>query len=347
METEGEKGDEEGITEKIPGGLDTLLCVQVAQRQEDQDTPCFNTTADPDLPVPAAPRHATVSDPPDHFFSSSLLPSSPPCPPCLRGSTASSERETGQATPMGPRLPHVPAQPALRLGMRMVSGLSEAHAKIIEAARQDGLFISLDEFTRRTGLTRPVLAKLSEANAFGSLAVDRRQALWDSLGQETKAGSLPLLSGAQDDDELPALLPPMPDDEQVLADYLSQGLSLRAHPMQFHRELLTSLGIVSAFELATIPNGRFVRTAGVVLVRQRPGTAKGITFVTLEDETGSINLIIKQDVWQKFYRAARTASALIAHGRMQSKDGVTHVLVSRLMDLSEELGLQSQSRDFH
>jgi error-prone DNA polymerase len=117
--------------------------------------------------------------------------------------------------------------------------------------------------------------------------------------------------------------------------------------MQFHRERLNGLGIVPAWGLPNVPNGRFIRVAGVVLVRQRPGTARGITFVTIEDETGAVNLIIKQDVWQKFYRVARTASALIAHGRMQSKDSVMHVLVSRLLDLSEELGLQSQSRDFH
>jgi error-prone DNA polymerase len=252
------------------------------------------------------------------------------CPPCLRGFN-----------------PQSAYQSALRLGLRMASGLQQAHATIIEQARRDGPFQSLDDFTRRTRLSRAVLAKLSEADVFVSLNSDRRRALWDSLGQETRAGALPLLEHLADHDEPPALLPVMAEDEQVLADYLSQGMSLRAHPMQFHRQRLNALGIVPASGLPEVSNGRFLRVAGVVLVRQRPGTARGITFVTIEDETGAVNLIIKQDIWQKFYRAARTASALIAHGRMQSKDGVMHVLVSRLLDLSEELGLQSQSRDFH
>jgi error-prone DNA polymerase len=105
---------------------------------------------------------------------------------------------------------------------------------------------------------------------------------------------------------------------------------------------------VPAERLATHPANRHVRVAGVVLVRQRPSTAKGITFVTIEDETGVANLIVRQDVWQRFYRAARTAAALVAHGRLQRQGRVIHVLVTRLEDLSEMIrGLESQSRDFH
>jgi error-prone DNA polymerase len=105
---------------------------------------------------------------------------------------------------------------------------------------------------------------------------------------------------------------------------------------------------VPAAELVNIASGRVVRVAGLVLVRQRPGTAKGITFVTIEDETGAANLIIRPDVWQKFYRPARTASALVAHGRLQNERDVIHVLVTKLEDLSELIrGMRSQSRDFH
>src|SRR5690606_18455148 len=135
--------------------------------------------------------------------------------------------------------------------------------------------------------------------------------------------------------------------EQTLADYQTAGLTLRAHPISFHREALYGLGVVPAARLEQMENNGYVRVAGLVLVRQRPGTAKGITFVTLEDETGTANLIIRQDVWQRFYQAARTASALIAHGRLQRQEGVTHVLVARLEDLSQLLaGLRAKSRDF-
>jgi error-prone DNA polymerase len=140
----------------------------------------------------------------------------------------------------------------------------------------------------------------------------------------------------------------MPPQEEVFADYRTTELSLRKHPMAFHREWLGAQKIEAAEALEWLPKNRMVRVAGLVLVRQRPGTAKGITFVTLEDETGVANLIIRPDVWQKYYRPARTASALIAHGRLQREHGVIHVLVTKLEDLSERLaGMRSQSRDFH
>ncbi len=143
-------------------------------------------------------------------------------------------------------------------------------------------------------------------------------------------------------------MPPLELPDEVVADYRTAGLSLKAHPIEFHRQRLEQLGIVPASRLATHPANRHVRVAGIVLVRQRPSTAKGITFVTLEDETGMANLIVRQDVWQQFYRVARTAAALVAHGRLQRHGRVIHVLVSKLEDLSEQLrGLGKQSRDFH
>jgi error-prone DNA polymerase len=239
-------------------------------------------------------------------------------------------------------------QPALRLGLRMIGGLSETHARQIEAVRRAGPFRSLDDFTRRSGLSRAVIKRLAAADAFASLVIDRRAALWQALGQEDARHARPLLAGLVDDSEPMAPLPPMPLDKQVVADYQTAGLSLRAHPLSFQRPRLEELHVVPAARLIGLADGRPVRVAGLVLVRQRPATARGITFVTLEDETGVANLIIKQDVWQKFYRAARTATLLLAQGRLQSKEGVIHVLVSRLEDLSELLAdLDSQSRDFH
>ncbi len=239
-------------------------------------------------------------------------------------------------------------QGTLRLGLRRVSGLSETHARAIEQARRDGPFRGWEDFVRRTRLSRAVVARLAGADAFSSLALDRRGALWQALAEEKQPRPLPLFEPSEAADEPAVPLPPLDPREEVVADYRTAGLSLRAHPMQFERARLDALGVVPAVRLATHPADRHVRVAGIVLVRQRPSTAKGITFVTLEDETGTANLIIRPDVWQRFYRPARTAAALIAHGRLQRHGEVIHVLVSKLGDLSERVrGLGSQSRDFH
>jgi error-prone DNA polymerase len=255
---------------------------------------------------------------------------------------------------------------ALRLGFRMVSGFSEAHARRIEEAQAAGPFRSLDDFARRTGLTRAVIVRLAKAGAFGSLGLDRRGALWHALAQEARQERLPLFEEKEEwkmrnepckieIEEEPEPKPPRHDiplprmspAQEVLADYRTTGLSLRAHPMRFLRKGLEGMGVVPAQRLATWPNGKPVRVAGVVLVRQRPGTAKGITFVTLEDETGTANLIIRPDVWKKFRTAALGATVLLAHGRLQREGLVIHVLVTRLENLSGRMQeLTSQSRDF-
>ena len=135
--------------------------------------------------------------------------------------------------------------------------------------------------------------------------------------------------------------------EEVLADYRTAGLSLRAHPMQFLRQRLSERGVRTAKSLADLPNGRPVRVAGIVLVRQRPGTAKGITFVTLEDETGTANLIIRPAVWKRFREAAHGATLMLAEGPLQREGQIIHVLAAKLEDLSPWLQrLRRQSRDF-
>ena len=257
---------------------------------------------------------------------------------------------------------------ALRLGFRMVSGLSEAHARRIEEAQSAGPFRSVDDFARRTGLGRAVIVRLAHAGAFESLGLNRRGALWHALAQAVKQEPLPLFEGPRHDRPRPTAsgenrgtggpqsataqpeevpLPPMSPAQEVLADYRTTGLSLRAHPMSFLRKGLDAMNVVPAERLAAWPDGKPVRVAGIVLVRQRPGTAKGITFVTLEDETGTANLIIRPDVWKKFRAAALGATALLAHGRLQRDGQVIHVLVWRLEDLSGRMEeLRSQSRDF-
>ncbi len=142
-------------------------------------------------------------------------------------------------------------------------------------------------------------------------------------------------------------LPQMSAAEEVLADYRAQGLSLEAHPMKFLREGLNRLGVSPAARLKRLPNGVPVRVAGIVLVRQRPGTAKGITFVTLEDETGVANLIIRPDVWKRWRSAALGATILLAYGRLQRQGRVIHVLTTKLENLSSRMkDLGSKSRDF-
>ncbi len=236
--------------------------------------------------------------------------------------------------------------PAIRLGMRLVQGLSESHAESILRARKRGPFRSTEDLARRAHLPRKALTALSEADALGSLGMNRRQALWEALGQDPKARELPLLADLAAEDDTLVELPELSAAAEVAQDYETTGLTLRAHPISFVREELNRLGIAPAEQLATLPADGLVKVAGLVLVRQRPSTAKGITFVTLEDETGVANLVVHQNTWERFYQAARTAAAMIAHGKLQREGIVIHVVVTKLEDLSRRLKISSQSRDF-
>jgi error-prone DNA polymerase len=238
---------------------------------------------------------------------------------------------------------------ALRLGLQMLQGMGEAPARQIVEARARRPFGSLEDFAKRTGLGRSVALRLAKAGAFGSLGLSRRGALWHALAHDPKdrPQDRPLLAGLEADGQTPVEIPPLSPAEEVLADYRTTGLSLTAHPLEFLRAGLDRLGVAPARQLATLPNGGPVRVAGIVLVRQRPGTAKGITFVTLEDETGLANLVIRPDVWQRFRQAALGATVLLAQGRLERCGQVIHVLVGRLENLSQRLAeLGSQSRDF-
>ncbi|MBC7852907.1 MAG: error-prone DNA polymerase, partial [Pirellulaceae bacterium] len=239
-----------------------------------------------------------------------------------------------------------PLVPSLRLGLRLISGLPESAARAIEEARKTGRFTSLDDFVRRTGLGQPIVAKLAQADCFGSLELDRRKALWQALGQEKKKQPRPLFENVEEE-EPAAELPAMSLPEQVFADYRTLGLSLKAHPISFFRQELQELRVTPAKRLLDMPDGRFLRVAGIILLRQRPSTAKGITFVTMEDETGIVNLVVKQQIWEQFYTVARKSAAWIVHGRLERREKVIHVLVSRIEDLSAKIGdLRTKSRDF-
>ncbi|HOW19675.1 MAG TPA: OB-fold nucleic acid binding domain-containing protein, partial [Phycisphaerae bacterium] len=232
---------------------------------------------------------------------------------------------------------------SLRLGFRLIKGISPESVRGIEAARRDGPFRSVADVARRARVGRGTLARLAAADAFRSLGLDRRQALWDVLALREE---LPLLAGLEDR-ATPAPLPGMPIGEQVVADYDATGLSLAAHPISLVRELLNRLRVVPAARVQQSRHGVPVRVAGLVLVRQRPGTAGGIVFATLEDETGIVNLILRPAVYERC-RAAAHGFAWLAEGRIERSNDVVHVQATRIEDLSDRLaGLRVSSRDFH
>jgi len=244
-----------------------------------------------------------------------------------------------------------PAELALRLGLRMVVGFSERHAEQIVTARGCGDFLSQEDFARRTRLSRAVISQLAEADALGSLGRDRRQALWESLAQEQQPRDLPLFADLTPEDEQPVHLPELHALENVLADYETTGLTLRQHPISFYRQQLEETGAITSQRLAEMDHDRRVCVAGLVLLRQRPSTAKGITFVTIEDETGTANLVLHTRVWEKFYNVAKRSSAWVVFGRLESKHSVIHVVVDRMYDFADYLQtdgsrLEFDSRDF-
>jgi error-prone DNA polymerase len=250
--------------------------------------------------------------------------------------------DTGDATPR--------CRPALRLGFRMLSGLSRATADQLLAERsRRGPFSSFEEFAQRTGLSNAVLERLAAADVFRSVQRNRREAYWEALPAREEA---PLFRRAAESrvpaiDETPPRLPHCAPLDEITDDYRTVGLSLKGHPVQFLRAWLNTRGVLPCGELATHEPDRKVRVAGLVLLRQRPGTAGGITFMTIEDETGQANLIVHANTWERFHRAARKAAVLQIRGLLQREHGIIHVVVDKLEDLSEQLAaFRSQSRDF-
>ena len=231
---------------------------------------------------------------------------------------------------------------ALRLGWRIINSLRRSTAEQIAVARQAGPFLSQADFVRRTGVGRSQLSLLAKADAFRSLQTARRTAVWDALPARE---SSPLFSAL--DDEQAVALPTMTPAQEVVADYQTAGLSLRAHPLSFLRAMLDQSHVIRTAELAHVEPERRYRVAGLVLLRQRPSTAKGITFMTIEDETGTANLIVHANTWERFRTIARSTSALIVHGILQRQHGVIHLLVDRMVDLTQVLGsIVNRSRDF-
>ncbi len=248
------------------------------------------------------------------------------------------------------------AQPgalALRLGFRQVKGCAQKAAERIMAARGTG-YADPAALAHRAQLDRATLEKLAAADAFRSMGLDRRAALWAVKGLDPE--TLPLfapLAGLMSL-EPAAALPVLGLGEHVVEDYASLGLSLKNHPLALLRSDLDKRGIVPAERLRDLTPGKMIRVAGLVLVRQRPGSASGVVFITLEDETGIANLVIWPAVFERFRREVMTSGMVEAQGKLQCEGEVIHLVVDRLIDLTpmlrrlgagEELALTS--RDFH
>jgi len=231
---------------------------------------------------------------------------------------------------------------AVRLGLRMIKGLSNAHAADIVAARRERLYSSVDELWRRTRVPPAALERLAEADAFQGLGLERRAALWAIRGLRNEV--LPLFAAADKGRapqpeivDPPVPLVPMPAGRNVVEDYASVGLTLRQHPVTFLRGELRPRGIIRCADLLTSRDGQRVIVAGLVLVRQRPGTATGVIFITLEDETGIANLIVWSSLFERQRRVVLSASMLGCRGRVQREGDVIHVVAEQLEDLSDLL----------
>ncbi|MBM4021882.1 MAG: DNA polymerase III subunit alpha [Planctomycetes bacterium] len=226
-------------------------------------------------------------------------------------------------------------QPALRLGLEQVYGLGEAAAERIVAARREGPFRLPRDLARRAKLDREALLHLARAGALASLGLSRRRAVWEAMRSLDKPASRPLLDGLDNDEDITGDedslgLESMTEQEEVIADYRTGGLSLDGHPLAFERPRLAARGVVEIATANAAPEGRRVCVAGIALCRQRPATAKGMIFLTIEDETAAANIVVRPDVWAAADHAARRAAVLVVEGRIQRRAAVVHVLATRL-----------------
>jgi error-prone DNA polymerase len=302
------------------------------------------------------------------FWDCTLEPTTPSLPSPTSGGAP-------RRPPARAGVPGVGWGRALRLGLRQIKGFADADAKRLVAARGSG-YPDPQALWRRSGLGRGALERLAEADAFRSVGLDRRRALWalKALGEPP----LPLFAAEAPSEEKPsppnegrgqgeggfsgpaslesptspqpspppgaereriamALLPEMPLGEHVVEDYASLSLTLKRHPLAFLRTELAREGLVTAAELARLPVDRRLSIAGIVLIRQRPGSANGVVFITIEDETGIANLIVWPAILERFRRAALGATLLRCTGKLQREESVIHVVADRLEDMTPRL----------
>jgi len=236
-------------------------------------------------------------------------------------------------------------RPALRLGLRVVKHLSQEGVERLLAARAAGAFADIADLAERAALDRRDLEALAAADALAALAGHRHRAVWQVSGVERALPLLPAATAAQEG--MPLLRAPR-EGQEIVADYFSTGLTLRRHPLALLRDALAKRGVIPNQELWELPDGRLVTAAGLVITRQRPGSASGVTFVTMEDETGHVNLIVWKRVADTQRAALLESRLLLVRGKLQREGDVLHVIAQRLTDLSELLGdLTVASRNFH
>jgi error-prone DNA polymerase len=282
--------------------------------------------------------HAACADLPQPFGLSLSKPLSPVRPEVSKGH---SEPVEGLCASGG-------TQPAIRLGLRLVSSFSQAAAERITQARRISAFASVDDLARRAQLDARDLQTLAHADALQSLAGHRRRQLWSAAGQGRPEKALladaPIIERPSEQPDLFEA----PEGEAIALDYAATGLSLRRHPLALLRERISRRGWRSAEQLAQLKDGASAWACGIVTMRQQPETAKGVIFVTLEDETGSVNIIVWRHVRERQRPALLRSRLLAVAGQWQSKDGTTHLIARRLVDVTPWLGaVATSSRDFH
>ncbi len=228
---------------------------------------------------------------------------------------------------------------ALRLGLRQIKGFREDFADQLIAARKIGNgrpFFDIDDFARRSNLPKSVLEQLADADAFQSINLSRRQALWST--QRVNSNQAPLfIESGEGIVEQKVHLPSMGLGEEVSHDYRTIHLSLKDHPLSLLRNLMTSMRAISAKKLSKIKNGGVVSVSGLVISRQRPGTASGVIFATLEDETGSANVIIWPSVFEKYRKETLVSKLLLVRGELQREGFVIHIIARHLIDMTSKL----------
>ena len=235
-------------------------------------------------------------------------------------------------------------QPAIRLGLRMIRGLREDDGQRIETARQTRPFTDVEDLGRRAKLDTRACERLADAGALRGLAGHRHRARWAVAGLEPQ---LPLFAGQPAPREAPVNLPLPSVGEDLLTDYATLGTTLGPHPLALLRRQLKARRCRSSRELLDVEPGRPVSVAGLVIGRQRPQTASGVIFVTLEDEFGLVNVVVWHDLAERQRRVLVQSQMLRIDGHLEAADGVRHVIARRLSDLTPLLtGLDVHSRDF-
>ncbi|WP_149086664.1 error-prone DNA polymerase [Pseudomonas prosekii] len=237
------------------------------------------------------------------------------------------------------------AQPAIRMGLRMIKGFREDDARRIEAARSRGAFVDVADLGERAQLDARAQEQLADAGALRGLAGDRHRARWEVAGVQKQLG---LFAGLPSQEEVEVSLPKPTVGEDLHADYATVGTTLGPHPLALLRAELKARRCRSSRELLDVEHGRPVSVAGLVTGRQRPGTASGVTFVTLEDEFGNVNVVVWRDLAERQRQVLVGAQLLKVDGRWEREGEVRHLIAGRMSDLSPLLdGIHVRSRDFH